>query len=97
MIFLALSKCAFPGLYDRTCSAVTIKSNGTDKCLNVPANKSSSTFERIPNLQLALNFLKAGFVSSKGFQLGRSSARKPASLFEILRPAFEATLLDCLR
>src|SRR5256885_5480232 len=73
-------------------SAVTFISKGLVRCLMVPANRSLSTFDKIPRVCSVESLDSEGLVSGKGDQVGNSFARKVDSASEIFQPIFLATL-----
>src|SRR6266702_2508527 len=58
----------------------------------VPANRSLSTFDKIPRVCSVESLASDGLVSGKGVQVGNSFARKVDSAPESSQPIFLATL-----
>src|SRR5438105_4893192 len=87
-----LFKMAQSRLVGSNVSAVTLISKGLVKCLMVPANRSLSTFDKIPRVCSVESLASEGLVSGKGVQVGNSLARKVDSASESFQPIFLATL-----
>src|SRR5438309_9911353 len=95
MILRASSKWPEAGLKDLTLSAVTLISKGLVKCLMVPANRSLSTFDKIPRVCSVESLASDGLVSGKGVQVGNSFARNVDSADESFQPIFQIGRASC--